>query len=63
MKPYIYQGELPQFVTLNGVEYALHPQAPIELPDCDYVQTLVAKKLLVAVPVKPVKKGGTDNAS
>lgn len=61
MNPYIFNGEMPQFVTLNGVEYALHPQSPIDLPDCDYVQTLVAKKLLIAAAAKPAKKGATEN--
>lgn len=56
--PYIFNGDMPQFVTLNGIEYALHPKAQTDLPDCDYVQTLVANGLLTAVtPATTTTKG------
>lgn len=63
MNSYIYKGAQPQFVTLLGNEIALQPETSVELPDCDYVQTLVAKGLLVAAPVKTVKKGATESGS
>lgn len=62
MNSYLYKGAQPQFVTLFGVEVALHPNTPVELPDCDYVQTLVAKGLLVPAPAKPVKKGAENGS-
>lgn len=63
MNRYIYKGAQPQLVTLLGAEVALQPETAIELPDCDYVQTLIAKGLLVAEAVKTAKKGVSDNAS
>lgn len=60
MNSYLYQGAQPQFVTLMGNEVALQPNTPVDLPDCDYVQTLVAKGLLVPAPAKSVKKGASD---
>lgn len=60
MNSYLYKGTLPQFVTLLGNEVALQPNTTVDLPDCDYVQTLVAKGLLEPAPAKPVKKGAAD---
>jgi hypothetical protein len=60
MNSYLYKGTLPQFVTLLGNEVALQPNTTVDLPDCDYVQTLVAKGLLVPAPAKQVKKGAAD---
>lgn len=57
---YIYKGAQPQFVTILGIEVVLHPDTAVDLPDCDYVQTLVAKGLLVTAPAKTAKKGAQD---
>jgi hypothetical protein len=49
MNAYLFTGSHPQFVTINGAEYEMQPNNTIELPDCDYVQTLVANGYLTPV--------------
>jgi hypothetical protein len=49
MNTYLFTGTHPQFATINGDEYEMQPNNTIDLPDCDYVQTLVAKGFLTPV--------------
>jgi hypothetical protein len=49
MNAYLFTGTHPQFVTINGAEYEMQPNNTVELPDCDYVQTLVANGYLTPV--------------
>jgi hypothetical protein len=45
----IYKGPL-QALSLEGSDFSLTPGARVELPDCDYTQTLIASGLLVPEP-------------
>jgi hypothetical protein len=64
MNTYLFTGSHPQFVTINGAEFEMQPNNTIDLPDCDYVQTLVANGYLtpVSAPVetKSTKKGAQE---
>jgi hypothetical protein len=64
MNTYLFTGNNPQFVTINGVEFEMHPNSSVDLPDCDYVQTLIAKGYLTPVvtqaETKPTKKGAQE---
>jgi hypothetical protein len=61
MNAYLFTGSHSQFVTINGAEFEMHPNNTIDLPDCDYVQTLVANGYLTPVEApaetKSTKKG------
>jgi hypothetical protein len=49
MNAYLFTGSHPQFVTINGAEFEMQPNNTVDLPDCDYVQTLVANGYLTPV--------------
>jgi hypothetical protein len=61
MNTYLFTGSHPQFVTINGAGFEMHPNNTVELPDCDYVQTLVAKAFLTPVDA-PVDAPVEDHA-
>jgi hypothetical protein len=63
MNAYLFTGTHPQFVTINGAEYEMQPNNTVELPDCDYVQTLVANGYLTPdeAPVEAQDETQTDS--
>jgi hypothetical protein len=61
-KTYLFAGSHPQFVTIDGAEYEMHPNNSVDLPDTDYVQTLVAKGFLTPVDA-PVDEVQTEEAT
>jgi hypothetical protein len=64
MNTYLFTGSHPQFVTINGSEFEMQPNNTIDLPDCDYVQTLIANSYLAPVEApaatKSTKKGAQE---
>jgi hypothetical protein len=61
MNAYLFTGTHPQFVTINGAEFEMQPNNSVDLPDCDYVQTLVAKGFLT--PVDAPVEAHTEEAT
>jgi hypothetical protein len=65
MNAYLFTGTHPQFVTINGAEYEMNPNNSVDLPDTDYIQTLVAKGFLTPVdaPVEAHAEEATAEAT
>lgn len=59
---FIYKGNTVSSVTISDQEIVLFPGSEVELPDCEYAQTLVALGLLEEVRETRKRKEVTENA-